>query len=74
MRSRRTLPEAQYRTPAGHEPPPLPHGGFGDILDSTFSVYGRHLFPFILIALLPQIPLLIGRDHLADGDRSHIQL
>ena len=53
-------PEAQYRTPAGHEPPPLPHGGFGDILDSTFSVYGRHLFPFILIALLPQIPLLFG--------------
>ena len=53
-------PETPYRTPAGHEPPPLPHGGFGDILDSTFSVYGRHLLPFILIALLPQIPLLIG--------------
>ena len=53
-------PETPYRTPAGHEPPPLPHGGFGDILDSTFSVYGRHLLPFIMIALLPQIPLLIG--------------
>ena len=49
-----------YRTPTGDEPPPLPHGGFGDILDSTFSVFGRHLLPFILIALLPQIPLLFG--------------
>ena len=53
-------PEAPYLTPAGQEPPPLPHGGFGDILDSTFSVFGRHLLPFILIALLPQIPLLFG--------------
>ena len=49
-----------YRTPAGHEPPPLPNGGLGDILDSTFSVFGGHLLPFILIALLPQIPLLFG--------------
>ena len=53
-------PETPYLTPAGQEPPPLPHGGFGDILDSTFSVFGRHLLPFILIALLPQIPLLFG--------------
>ncbi len=53
-------PETPYLTPAGHEPPPLPHGGFGDLVDSTFSVYGGHLLPFILIALLPQIPLLIG--------------
>ena len=53
-------PETPYRTPAGHEPPPLPHGGFGNLIDSTFSVYGGHLLPFILIALLPQIPLLIG--------------
>ncbi len=55
-----TDPTTPYRTPSGHEPPPLPHGGFGDILDSTFSVFGRHLLPFILIALLPQIPLLFG--------------
>ena len=49
-----------YRTPTGHESPPLPHGGFGDLVDSTFSVYGGHLLPFILIALLPQIPILLG--------------
>ena len=29
-------------------------------MDSTFSVYGAHYLPFILIDLLPQIPLLIG--------------
>ena len=49
-----------YRTPSGQDPPPLPHGGFGDLFDSTFSVYGGHLLPFILIALLPQIPILFG--------------
>ena len=53
-------PVSSYRTPAGHEPPPLPHGGFGDIIHFTFAVYGAHLLPFILIALLSQIPLLIG--------------
>ena len=51
---------APYQTPAGHEPPPLPHGGFGKLIDFTFSVYGGHLLPFILIALLPQIPILFG--------------
>ena len=55
-----TDPTTPYRTPGGSEPPPLPQGGFSNILDSTFSVYGRHLLPFILIALLPQIPLLFG--------------
>lgn len=49
-----------YRTSSGDEPPPLPHGGFGDLVDSTFSVYGGHLLPFLLIALLPQIPILFG--------------
>ncbi|MYB48720.1 MAG: hypothetical protein F4X72_05545 [Dehalococcoidia bacterium] len=49
-----------YHTPSGHEPPPLPHGGLGHIADSTFSVFGAHYLPFILIALLPQIPLLVG--------------
>ena len=53
-------PASAYRTPAGGEPPPLPHGGFGHVIDSTFSVYGAHYLPFILIALLPQIPLLVG--------------
>ena len=52
--------ESAYRTPSGHEPPPLPHGGYGHITDSTFSVFGAHYLPFLLIALLPQIPLLIG--------------
>lgn len=52
--------EPAYRTPSGGEPPPLPHGGFGHVIDSTFSVYGAHYLPFILIALLPQIPLLVG--------------
>lgn len=60
MESTEGPPEAPYRTPTGHEPPPLPHGGFGGLTDSTFSVYGGHLLPFILIALLPQIPLLVG--------------
>lgn len=49
-----------YHTPSGHEPPPLPQGGFGRITDATFSVFGAHYLPFILIALLPQIPLLVG--------------
>ena len=53
-------PASAYRTPSGNEPPPLPHGGFGHITDSTFSVFGAHYLPFILIALLPQIPLLAG--------------
>ncbi len=52
--------ETPYLTPSGYEPPPLPHGGFGKLVDSTFSVYGGHLLPFILIALLPQIPILFG--------------
>ena len=52
--------EPAYLTPSGNEPPPLPHGGFGKLVDSTFSVYGGHLLPFILIALLPQIPILFG--------------
>ncbi len=53
-------PETPYLTPSGHEPPPLPHGKFGDLVDSTFSVYGGHLLPLMLIALLPQIPILFG--------------
>ena len=52
--------EPAYLTPTGSEPPPLPQGGFGRITDSTFSVFGAHYLPFILIALLPQIPLLVG--------------
>ena len=52
--------ETPYLTPSGNEPPPLPQGGFGKLVDSTFSVYGGHLLPFILIALLPQIPILFG--------------
>ena len=55
-----TDPTTSYRTPSGHEPPPLPNGGLGLIIDSTFSVFGAHLLPFVLIALLPQIPLLLG--------------
>lgn len=55
-----TDPTTPYRTPSGHEPPPLPHGGLGHITDATFSVFGAHYLPFILIALLPQIPLLVG--------------
>ncbi len=51
---------ASYRTPGGDEPPTLPGGGFGSILDSTFSTYGAHLLPFILIALIPQIPRFLG--------------
>lgn len=54
------LPETPYLTPSGHEPPPLPNGGFGDLVDSTFSVYGGHFLPLLLIALLPQIPILFG--------------
>ena len=49
-----------YHTPSGHEPPPLPHGSLGHIADSTFSVFGAHYLPFILIALLPQLPLLVA--------------
>ena len=52
--------EPPYLTPSGNEPPPLPQGGFGKLVDFTFSVYGGHLLPFILIALLPQIPILFG--------------
>ena len=52
--------EPAYLTPTGSEPPPLPQGGFGRITDATFSVFGAHYLPFILIALLPQIPLLIA--------------
>ena len=52
--------ESAYLTPTGDEAPPLPHGGLGTIIDSTFSVFGAHLLPFVLIALLPQIPLLLG--------------
>ena len=52
--------EEPYRTTSGHEPQTLPHGGLGHITDLTFSVFGAHYLPFILIAFLPQIPLLVG--------------
>ena len=52
--------EPAYLTPSGSAPPPLPQGGFGRITDATFSVFGAHYLPFILIALLPQIPLLVA--------------
>lgn len=53
-------PATPYRPPMGGRLPPLPHGGFADIIDLTFTVYGGHFWPFVLIALVPQAPALIG--------------
>lgn len=50
----------EYRTPTGHEPPPLPHVEFTDIIDLTFSIYSRHFLPFVLISAISQIPSVIA--------------
>ena len=50
----------EYRTPTGHQPPPLPRVGFTDIIDLTFSTYSRHFLPFVLISAISQIPGVIA--------------
>ena len=43
----------------GRQLPPLPHVQLPDIVDFTFSIYGSHFLPFVLISLILQLPSII---------------
>lgn len=52
--------------PSAHRPFDQPGGALpprdlGALVSETFSVYGRNFWPFVLIAVLPQIPFLIAQ-------------
>lgn len=64
----------EHLTPAGERPPPMPQGGFTDIVGLSFSVYGYHFWPFFLIALIPQIPSLIGELLTLSSDNGLVEI
>ncbi len=44
----------------GRQLPPLPRVRLPDIVDFTFSIYGSHFLPFVLISLISQLPRMVA--------------
>lgn len=47
-------------TSMGRQLPPLPRVRLPDIVDFTFSIYGSHFLPFVLISLISQLPRMVA--------------
>ena len=44
----------------GRQLPPLPRVRLPDIVDFTFSIYGSHFLPFVLISLILRLPWMLA--------------
>lgn len=52
--------DLEHRTSTGRQLPPLPRVRLPDIVDFTFSIYGSHFLPFVLISLISQLPRMVA--------------
>ena len=53
-------PDARPSPPSEQRVGLIPHRDLGELIGETFSVYREHFWPFVLIALVPQVPSIVS--------------